>query len=122
MSSRFHVYTCARSSDVDTLRRDLYRSPAIASGKVGLTVLWNQPSAASAYAGAMKTASAEFLVFAHCDVYFPENWFERLEWEVDRLARLDPNWAVGAGGGVTAAGEIVGRNWDSSLAPLFHES
>jgi len=122
MSSRFHVYTCARTSDRETLRRDLCTSPAIKSGKIGLTVLWNQTSASSAYARAMEAASAEILVFAHCDVYFPEMWFERLNWEINRLASLDPNWAVVAAAGITKAGELIGRNWDSSLVPLFAES
>lgn len=122
MTTRFHVYTCARSSDAKTLERDLRSSPAIVRGLVNLTVLWNQPSAASAYAHAMETARADILIFAHCDVHFPENWFERLEWEVDRLTRLDPNWAVAASGGISSTGDVVGRTWDSSLAPLFPES
>ena len=122
MTTRFHVYTCARSSDAEILERDLRSSPAIARGLVNLTVLWNQPSAAGAYARAMETASADILIFAHCDVYFPENWFERLEWEVDRLTNLDPDWAVAASGGILSTGDVVGRTWDSSLAPLFPES
>jgi hypothetical protein len=122
MGSRFHVYTCARSSDLGTLDRDLRRSPEIANGDVNLTILWNQPSASSAYARAMETASADILIFAHCDVYFPGNWFERLKWEVERLTRLDTNWAVAAISGVAPTGEIVGRILDSSLAPLFPEN
>src|SRR4051812_3602162 len=114
MAAPFHVYTCARTSDAPTLERDLRRSPSIANGEVSLTVLWNQPSATSAYAHAMETATADLLIFAHCDVYFPENWFERLAWEADRLTRLDPNWALAASGGITSAGEIVGRTWDCS--------
>ena len=119
MAALFHVYTCARTSDVPILQRDLCRSPYIANSYVELTILWNQPSAAAAYARAMETATAAFLIFAHCDVYFPENWFERLAWEVDRLTRLDSNWAVAASAGITSAGEIVGRTFDSSLVPLF---
>jgi hypothetical protein len=49
MTALFLVSTCARSSDVRTLGRDLCRSPSIASTDVGLTILWNQPSAAAAY-------------------------------------------------------------------------
>jgi hypothetical protein len=122
MAILFHVYTCARTSDVKTLERDLCRSPSISNSDVGLTILWNQPSAAAAYARAVETATADFLVFAHCDVYFPENWFKRLAWELDRLTRLDPNWAVAASAGITSTGEIVGRIWDCSLAPLFPET
>ncbi|CAH1669314.1 hypothetical protein BOSEA31B_13403 [Hyphomicrobiales bacterium] len=119
MAFSSHVYTCARSTDVDVLDRDLRRSPAIARGKIGLTVLWNRPSASEAYADEIEAASAETLIFAHCDVYFPEGWFERLEWEMARLTLLDPDWAVAAVIGVTTASEFIGRAWDSSLAPLF---
>jgi hypothetical protein len=118
MVAQFHIYTCARSSDINILQRDLTRSPAIANGKVALTILWNQANAAGAYARAMETATAEILIFTHCDVYFPENWFERLAWEVDRLAAMDRDWAVAGVSSMTPSGELVGRMWDASLEPL----
>ena len=120
--NRFHVYCLARSSDVGRLETDLTRSPEIANGKVGLTILWNQASAAGAYAGAMETATADVLIFAHCDVYFPLGWFTRLAWEVDRLTRLDSKWAVAGVSSLTSSGEYVGRMYDSSLEPLFAET
>jgi hypothetical protein len=119
MTGRIHIYACVRSSDAELLESNLARSPEIASGEVGLTVLWNQTSAAGAYARAMETASAETLVFTHADVYFTEGWFNRLAWEVERLGRLDHDWAVASVSGVTPSGEWVGRIWDCSLAPLF---
>lgn len=122
MATDFHIYTCARSTDIDILERDLRRSPLVSRGKVGLTVLWNQPSASSAYAAAMGSANADILIFAHCDIYFPDGWFERLRWEIERLNQIDPAWAVAAIIGVTATGKFVGRAWDCSLAPLFLET
>ena len=119
---RFHVYCLARSSDVGRLGTDLTRSPEIANGNVGLTILWNQASAAKALARAMETATAEVLIFAHCDVYFPGCWFARLTWEVDRLARIDPKWAVAGVSSLTSSGELVGRMYDLSLEPLFTET
>jgi hypothetical protein len=119
---RFHVYCVARSGDVDRLETDLARSPEIAMEKVGLTVLWNQANASGAYARAMETATAEVLIFAHCDVYFPDGWFARLAWEVDLLARVDPEWAVAGVSSLTASGEWVGRMYDSSLEPRFSET
>jgi hypothetical protein len=121
-TDRFHVYCLARSSDVGRLETDLARSPEIANGKVGLTILWNQASASGAYASAMERATAEVLIFAHCDVYFPGCWFARLAWEVDRLARIDPKWAVAGVSSLTSSGELVGRMYDSSLEPLFTET
>jgi hypothetical protein len=120
--NRFHVYCLARSSDVGRLETDLACSPEIANGMVKLTILWNQASAGGGYAGAMETATADVLIFAHCDVYFPGGWFARLAWEINRLARLDPEWAVVGVSSLTASGEHVGRVYDSSLEPLFGET
>jgi hypothetical protein len=119
MSIRFHVYCCARSSDIDRLEADLGRSPEIENGSVGLTILWNQASAAGAFSQAIETATAEVLVFAHCDVYFPKGWFKRLAWEVDRLSHLDHDWAVAGISSMTLSGEQVGRMFDTALEPIF---
>jgi hypothetical protein len=118
MFGNFHVFACARTSDSEILKRDLLRSPAIAQNDVPLTVLWNQKSASSAFASVMESARAEFLIFTHCDVYFPKPWFERLEWEIDRLARMDGDWAVAGICGLTSSHELVGRMWDTSLQPV----
>jgi hypothetical protein len=117
-SDRFHVFACARESDFDTLKRDLLRSPAILDNKVPLSVLWNQESASIAFKEAIGNAVADFLIFTHCDVYFPKRWFEKLEWELERLSRMDPDWAVAGICGLTPHGEMVGRMWDCSLEPL----
>ena len=85
---------------------------------VPLSILWNQESASSAFSHAMESATAEFLVFTHCDVYFPRRWFDRLEWELNRLALVDRDWAVAGISAVTSSGELVGRIWDASLDPL----
>ena len=59
---------------------------------------------------------------AHCDVYFPEGWFKRLAWEVDRLSHLDRDWAVAGVSSITPSGELVGRIFDTALAPVFAET
>lgn len=114
----FHVFACARDSDADILKRDLLRSPAISESEVRLSVLWNQKSASIAFDQSIKNATERYLVFTHCDVYFPTQWFKRLEWELDRLSHMDPNWAVAGISAITSSGEIVGRIWDASLDPL----
>lgn len=98
------------------------RSPAIAKGEVGLTILWDTGNAARAYAQAVETATADILIFTHCDVYFPEFWFDRLASEVDRLTDMDKEWAVASISGVTPSGEWVGRIWDCSLEPVFQQT
>ena len=72
-TNEIHVYTCARSIDVARLQNDLSSSPEIADGTIDLTVLWNKPSASIAYSEALEKTSADIVVFAHCDVYFPEH-------------------------------------------------
>jgi len=121
MSPRIHVYSCARQSDVERLEADLASSPEIKDGLIGLTVLWDKPSAAGAYSQAIQTATAEILVFAHCDVYFPQGWFERLGWEVDRLSSMDPDWSVAGISSLTppvswSAGFLIVR-----LSPSFRK-
>lgn len=118
MSNRFHVFVCARPIDQEFLRQNLLRSPAIADGRIPLSVLWNQKSASIAFGKATETAAGDFLVFTHCDVFFPQTWFEKLEWEVARLSQMDPNWAVIGISSKTASDELVGRIWDASLDPI----
>jgi hypothetical protein len=119
MADWVHVYTCARQIDRPRLAADLASSPEIKNGKIGLTVLWDKDSAAGAYSHAAKTATAGILVFAHCDVYFPQGWFDRLAWEVNRLSSLDQDWAVAGISSLTSTGELVGRVFDTSLEPVF---
>lgn len=123
MSSPFHIFVCARSSGADDaklLETNLRRSPAVAQKKIPVSVLWNQESASSAFRVAMDKVAAEFLIFTHCDVFFPRLWFQRLEWEVHRLARIDGDWAVAGVSAITPSGDFVGRVWDASLEPLSH--
>src|ERR1700722_7803699 len=122
MPDRVHVYTCARQTDRPRLEADLASSPEIKNGDIGLTVLWDKESAAGGYSCAMETATAGILVFAHCDVYFPQGWFDRLAWEVDRLSTIDQDWSVAGISSLTATGELVGRIFDTSLAPVFPET
>lgn len=119
MNDWVHVYCCARQVDKPRLEADLASSPEIRNGEIGLTVLWDKESAAGAYSQATKAAMARILVFAHCDVYFPQGWFDRLAWEVDRLSTLDRDWAVAGISSLTRSGELVGRIFDTSLEPVF---
>jgi hypothetical protein len=118
MSSPFHIFVCARGSDGEYLQRNLLRSPAIEENKVPLSILWNQKSASIAFRNVLEGARAQFLIFTHCDVFFPQLWFERLEWEIERLTYVDPNWAVAGISGKTSSDELVGRMWDASLDPI----
>jgi hypothetical protein len=112
-TNRFHLYCVA--NDAGVLARDLQNSPEIAGRSVPLSVLWNAASASSAYARAVDGADADYLVFAHQDIYFPRGWFDRLTGVLDRLSRNDDKWAVAGLFGVTHGGRLVGHVWDSGL-------
>ena len=111
--SRFHVYCVANNAGA--LARDLQSSPEIAERSVALTVLWNEASASSAYARAIAEADADYLVFAHQDIYLPRGWFAGLSDAVNRLSRMDDRWAVAGLFGATHGGDLVGHVWDSAL-------
>jgi hypothetical protein len=125
----FHVYSVA--NDPAVLARDLQSSPDIASGNVPVSVLWNERSASEAYAREIAGATADLLVFVHQDVYLPRGWFDRLARQLDRLQKIDPNWAIAGSFGVTHWPEVkrtcslstnrefVGHIWDSGLGCVF---
>lgn len=109
----FQIYSVV--NDPATFARDLRRSPDIGTYDIPLSVLWNEASASAAYAMAMRDAYAEFLIFAHQDVYLPRGWFDKLEREIDRLSETDPEWAVAGLAAVRADGSWCGHLWDSGL-------
>jgi hypothetical protein len=112
----FQIYSVV--DDAVTLARNLSRSPDIGTYDIPLSVLWNEASASAAYAKVMRDAYAEFLIFAHQDVYLPRGWFDKLEREIDRLSESDPEWAVAGLAAVRADGSWCGHLWDSGLG--FH--
>jgi hypothetical protein len=113
----FHIYCVA--NDAAKLARDLGSSPDIAAHGIPLSVLWNETSAAGAYARAMRHADADFLIFVHQDVYLPQGWFDNLERELQRLSEIDPKWAVAGLAGVRMDGSHVFHLWDSGLGRVI---
>jgi hypothetical protein len=109
----FHIY-CVANNAVK-LERDLGSSPDIVAYGIPLSVLWNEASAAGAYARAMRHADADFLIFVHQDVYLPGGWFDNLEREIQRLSETDPEWAVAGLSGVRIDGSYAFHLWDSGL-------
>ncbi|MGB6326264.1 MAG: hypothetical protein WBG11_10975 [Methylocella sp.] len=123
--SRFSVMTLHHTfqifsvvNDAATFARDLRSSPDIATYDIPLLVLCNTASASAAYAMVMREAYAEFLIFVHQDVYLPRGWFAKLEREIDRLSKTDPEWAVAGLAAVRADGSWCGHLWDSGLGRL----
>jgi hypothetical protein len=113
----FQIYSVV--NDTATLARNLRSSPDIGTYDIPLSVLCNRASASAAYAIVMRDAYAEFLIFAHQDVYLPRGWFDKLERAIDRLSETDPEWAVAGLAAVTADGSWCGHLWDSGLGCIF---
>lgn len=109
------VFACVREIDRAVLATNLHRSPEIASGAVPCTILWNTASAAIAYNGALSRTTADIVVFAHSDVYFPAAWFATLREKLARLSQEDPAWAIAGLIGRDATGALIGRLWDVGL-------
>ncbi len=65
-------------------------------------------SAAAAYNDAIEKANTDLIVFAHQDVYFPEDWLGDLDRSLKILERSDPDWGV-LGGWEIYQSSMVGR-------------
>lgn len=109
--SRF-VIACASHSDA-ILGANLGRSPLLET--VPLHVERNAPSAAIAYNRALDATTADVVVFAHHDVYFPPGWDALL---AARLAELPPDWAVFGSFGIGLDAAHIGPVWSSSLGMI----
>ncbi|MEO7299876.1 MAG: glycosyltransferase [Verrucomicrobiota bacterium] len=71
----------------------LLRSPGIQSA-TDVILQKGFPSAAAAYNSAIQKTSADILVFAHQDMYFPEGWIDSVIQALEYLSVHDPNWGV----------------------------
>lgn len=87
----------------------------IASGGIPVHVERRAASAGEAYNRALDVTTAEIVVFAHQDVYFPAGWEALLREGIRRVAALDPDWALLAPFGVSESGRFLGPVWSSSL-------
>lgn len=112
--TRFRIFCVA--NDAEVLAANLSRSPDIAEGRVALTVLWHQASAASAYGAAFAQSDAAFGIFVHQDVYLPRGWLLRMEAQIAALDRVEPGWHVAGVIGIDRDEIHRGRIWDSGLA------
>ncbi len=113
MKHSIHLYCAANNKHI--LARNLLHSPEVEDGRVPRTVIWDAPSASIAYHDAISRATADILVFAHQDIYFPEGWFQQLRRVCKSLTSMDPLWAVAGLVGMTPDCRYVGHLWDSGL-------
>ena len=108
---------CASHSD-DILNANLRRSPLLSNGTIPLHIERGAASAAQAYNRALDATTADILIFAHHDVYFPHGWETLLQTRLATLATQDPNWALFGPFGVALDAAHIGPVWSSSLGQI----
>jgi hypothetical protein len=104
--------------DERILRGNLLRSPL--AERVPVYVERDAPSAAIAYNRILDASDAEFVIFAHHDVYLPRGWEELLCHRLADLTTRDPSWALAGAYGVAEAGTGYGAVWSTSLGRVVH--
>jgi Glycosyltransferase like family len=102
----------AAVNDHATLAQCLARSPDIANGTLMLKTYEGFSTAGIAYNQALDESTAEYLLFAHQDVYLPGGFARRMVAALDQLSTIAPDWAIA---GVVGArhGEVIGKVWCS---------
>lgn len=109
--SQSDVCIVVASNDEVILKRNLLASRFAMSG-IDVHVVRDAPSAAMAYNRGLDSTSSPVVVFAHQDVWFPDDWGDRL---AEVLRHAPDDWAILAPFGVTREGRHVGDVWSSSL-------
>ena len=103
------------TNDAACLNQNLLASPDVWAGHVSVNVQEGAVSASAAYNAGLAETSAEFVIFAHQDVYFPAGWFTALAAQIEAVAAIDPHWGIIAPFGMTADGQHIGQVWSTSL-------
>lgn len=100
-------------SRVDVLGRYLCQSPCLASGRRRLVAHFNATSAADAFNPVMDSIPADagstWLVWAHQDVFLPDDWDEQFLHALQRAQGAIPKLAVAGVYGVAGSGVNMHR-------------
>lgn len=103
----------AAVNDDGILAQCLSRSPDIVSGALSLKTYRNYRTAGEAYNQGMDHANADYVIFAHQDVFLPQGSLERLTHAIDELNISAPDWAVAGVIGLDGTGALRGETWCS---------
>lgn len=95
---------CA-SNDDETLEENLLESPCIADGKVECIIQKGFSNVPLAYNQAMGQASNDLIAFLHHDVRLPEGWESKVLEQIEKVATIDPNWAIAGCAGAVLRGQ-----------------
>ena len=112
--------TAAAVNDLAVLARCLAASPDIRAGTLPLATFEGYRTAGLAYNAAIAhLVTAEWIIFAHQDVYLPAGFGRYLTRQLMVLTAYDPDWAVAGVVGTKADGTIVGHSWSSGLGRVI---
>ncbi|MET4131817.1 hypothetical protein ABIE62_000933 [Porphyrobacter sp. MBR-155] len=106
----------AAVNDGAVLAHNLLRSTIIRKGKVDLKCYSGAASASEAYNQGLDDSAAQIVVFAHQDVFLPDNWGRQLDRAIAQIESTDPDWAIIGAFGVDLGGRPVGHAWSTGLA------
>jgi hypothetical protein len=114
----------AAVNNEQVLKSCLLGSPALNSN-TNLILQRGFSSAALAYNQAIPKADNDILIFAHQDMFLPQEWMPSLQRNLDHLAKTDPNWGVLGIWGATHDGGRAGHLYWTGLheavgAPFEH--
>ncbi len=99
----------------EVLKRDLLASPMLSVSGVERFFFTGARNIGEAYRAGVERTKGEYMIFAHQDVYFPQDWHLGLEKAIQTLADSGKNWAVLGCFGISAQGIRAGRVWSSGL-------
>ena len=98
------------------LDENLKQSPLIKKRLAPLLEVRNAQSASEAYNQGLKHfRDTDLIVFAHQDVYIPENWYDNVVNAIKELNQQSIKWGVLGVFGKNQHGDPVGKLWDSGM-------
>lgn len=103
-------------NDDDCLNRNLLASDLIAKHNVPVQIMRGAVSAGAGYNAGLDATDADYVIFAHQDVYFPPDWHTKLAGAIKQVSEIDPNWVIIAPFGICAATAThIGDVWSSGV-------
>lgn len=105
----------AAVNDDVCLGRNLAQSNLITEEGVETVYVRGARSASRAYNEGFQRTTADYLVFAHQDVYLPDPFRNQLVAAIDNVTAQDPSWGVIGAYGVDLDGHHNGTVWSSGL-------
>lgn len=97
------------ANDLEILRNNLLASPCLQGHHPHQVIVQQRfTSAAGAFNAALSQSCNDVVAFIHQDVYLPEGWLSDIEYTLQLMAALDPNWGVLGCWGVKRSGQGIG--------------